>query len=359
MNFFLVYFEATLLMAFVGTLAIRRIAIRFKVLDYPNSDRKLHAAATPLLGGAGIFLAFWIMMWFGRSYALSGNLEPHHWVGVFIGGLLLMLGGLIDDIKKLPPLAQFIFPLLAALSVVLGGVGIEKITALSGGLLYLNAWKIPLLSWGGNTFYFSVIADSFTILWLLGMTYTTKLLDGVDGLVTSITATGSLVIFLFTTTTRWHQPDIAFVAFLLLAACLGFLIMNWHPAKIFLGEGGSLFLGFMLGVLSIISGGKIAIALLIMGIPILDVAWTILRRLLKGKNPFRFADRQHLHFRLQDAGLGPRLTVSLFCLSSLIFGLCGLFLQGRGKLLGLLVLAALMIALLGFFAWLDRRRVIR
>lgn len=353
------YFIITLLLAFVFTLVIRKLAIRFKVLDYPNNDRKRHAGAMPLLGGGAIFLAFWIMMYVGQSRILAGNLEAHHWLGVLIGGLILMIGGLIDDIKKLPPLAQVIFPLLAAIAVIIGGVGIEKISALSGGLVYLNTWTIPLLHWGNKTFYFSVIADLFTILWLLGMTYTTKLLDGVDGLVTSITATGALVIFLFTTTTRWHQPDIAFAALLLLAACLGFLIMNWHPAKIFLGEGGSLFLGFMLGVLSIISGGKIAIALLIMGIPILDVAWTILRRLLQGHNPFKFADRQHLHFRLQDAGLGPRLTVLLFCASSLIFGLSGLFLQSRGKLVGLIVMAVIMAAILGLFTWLDRRRVIR
>lgn len=352
-------FILTIALSFLLTLVMKKLATRFRILDYPDKERKQHGKAMPLLGGGAIFIAFWLTMLVNHEHILSSNLEPHHWLGVFFGSLILMIGGLLDDIKKLKPLTQFLFPLLASLAVIIGGVGIEKISSLSGGLLYLDNWKYPIMSWGNKTFYFSVIADFFTVLWLLGMTYTTKLLDGVDGLVSSITATGALVIFLFTTTTRWHQPDIALAAFILLAACLGFLILNWHPAKIFLGEGGSLFLGFMLGVLSIISGGKIAIALLIMGIPILDVVWTILRRLMKGHNPFKFADRQHLHFKLQDAGLGPRWTVSLFCLSSLLFGLCSLFLQSRGKLYSLAALGIVMIALLALFRWLDRRSVIR
>lgn len=355
----LFFFIATLALSFFLTTIIRQIAIRWNILDYPDKDRKQHAKAMPLLGGVAIFLAVAIILYLKRDVLVSGNLELHHWLGVLIAGLVLVIGGILDDIKKFSASVQIIFPLLAALIVVISGVGVEKVSALSGGYLYLDAWTIPLFSWGGQMLYFNVVSDLFTIAWLLGMTYTTKLLDGVDGLVTSVTAVGSLVIFLFTTTTRWAQSDIAFAALMLAGACLGFLILNWHPAKIFLGEAGSLFLGFMLGVLSIISGGKIAIALLIMGIPVLDVIWTIVRRLLKKKNPFKFADREHLHFRLLDAGLGPKQTVIAFCLASLLFGLSALFLQSRGKLYTLLVLGALMIGLIVAFNWLDRKRAMR
>ena len=129
------------------------------------------------------------------------------------------------------------------------------------------------------------------------MMYTTKLLDGVDGLVSGLGVIGGFVIFLFTATTNYFQPDIALASAIFGGASLGFLIFNWHPAKIFLGEGGSLLIGYILGVLAIISGGKIAIALLILGIPILDVLWTIIRRLLKKQNPFKFSDKLHLHHR--------------------------------------------------------------
>lgn len=351
------FFILTCVSSLILTWAMKKIALYFRVVDTPDLDRKKHSGATPLLGGIAIFISLLITLYIGRNIILAGNLEVHHWLGVLIGGLLLMIGGLIDDIKKLSPLKQFIFPLLAALAVVISGVGIEKITNPSGGYLYLDTLQFPIFIWGDKTLYFNLISDSFTILWILGMTYTTKLLDGVDGLVGSITVVGSLVIFLFTTTTRWLQPDIAFAALMLAAASLGFLFLNWHPAKIFLGEGGSLFLGFMLGVLSIISGGKIAIALLIMGIPVLDVIWTIIRRIIKRQSPFK-ADRFHLHFRLFDAGLGPRLTVLTFCLISLVFGLSGLFLQSRGKIYSLLGLFVLMLIFLGAFRWLDRREVV-
>ena len=355
---YIAFFLFTFIAALLLTWAMKKIASYYKIVDSPDVDRKKHTITTPLLGGVAIFLALGVSLYIGRDIILAGNLEVHHWLGVLIGGILLMIGGLIDDIKKLSPTRQLIFPLLAAIAVVISGVGIEKITNPGGGFLYLDSLQIPIFFWNNHTFYFNVIADSFTILWLLGMTYTTKLLDGVDGLVGSITVVGSLVIFLFTTTTRWLQPDIAFAALMLAAACLGFLILNWHPAKIFLGEGGSLLLGFMLGVLSIISGGKIAIALLIMGIPVLDVIWTIIRRIFMHQSPFQ-ADRHHLHFRLYDAGLGPRLTVLTFCLISLVFGLSGLFLQSKGKVYSLVGLFILMLLLLSTFRWLDRRRVVR
>ncbi len=352
-------FSISFILSWLLTKATRRVALRYSIVDYPDNDRKRHSQTTPLLGGVAIFLALVIILYLNRSILLSGNLEVHHWLGVMLASIVLIIGGILDDIKKYPPLVQFLFPVLAAIIVVLSGVGIEKITAPGGGYLYLNTIAWPLFSWQGSMIYFHLLADTFTILWLLGMTYTTKLLDGVDGLVSSVVAVGAFVIFLFTTTTRWAQPDIAFAALMLCGACLGFLLLNWSPAKIFLGEAGALFLGFFLGILSIISGGKIAIALLIMGIPVLDVAWTIIRRLLQGKNPFRFADRQHLHFRLLDAGLNQKQTVIAFSCTSFIFGLSALFLQSKGKIYTLGILLLLMIVVIALFNWLDRRRLLR
>ncbi len=252
-----------------------------------------------------------------------------------------MIGGVLDDRYNLRPSRQIIFPLLAICSLIIGGVAIEKISNPFGGFLYLN-----------SLFF---VGPLLIAAWLLGMMYTTKLLDGVDGLVSGVSGIGGLVIFLFTLSTRYYQPDIAFAAILLAGAISGFLIFNWHPAKIFLGEGGSLLLGYILGVLAIISGGKIAIALLVIGIPILDVAWTILRRFMQGKNPFRFADKKHLHHRLLALGLGQRKTVLIFYALSLIFGLSGLFLQSRGKFLALLILVILMFFMVIGFWLLDRR----
>lgn len=359
MNYlYLQYALLSFLLSIGATFIVRKVALKFSIVDRPSSERKIHKKETPLLGGIAIFIAFFVGLYFSRSILLSGSLNQFHWLGLFFGACFLLLGGILDDKYNLKPNQQIIWPILAIACVVAGGIGIEKITNPLGGMIYLDVLKIPIFEWNGMMHYFIVIADSFTILWLMGTMYTTKLLDGMDGLVTGTTAIGSFMIFLFTMTTRYYQPDVGLAALLLSVSCFGFLIFNWHPASIFLGESGSLLLGYILGVLAVISGGKIAMALLIMGIPILDVAWTILRRLRAGFNPFRHADRQHLHFRLFDLGIGQRKTVLIYYSFSLIFGLCALFLQSLGKVFALILLIILMIAMVLSFNYLDKRKTI-
>lgn len=338
MIFYLQIFIITILLSAGLTFLVLKITKKLNITDRPDSDRKFHQGNVPLLGGSAIFLAFFIVLFFYRGQLLSGDLLPNHWFGFFIGACFLMIGGFLDDKYNLKPAWQFIFPCLAVISVIAGGVQIEKITNPFGGYFYLGLSSAALIAF-----------------WLLGMMYTTKLLDGLDGLVTGLSSIGSLVIFLFTLTPKYYQPDLALAALILAAASLGFLFFNWHPAKIFLGEGGSLFLGYALGVLAVISGGKIAVALLVMGIPILDVLWTIIRRLASGKNPFKFADRQHLHFRLVGAGLSARIAVLLYYAVAIIFGLSALFLQSIGKIFALIALAAIMLLTVVFFAYLDRK----
>lgn len=338
MFYYLQIFIITLFLSVALTWLVMKLAMKFRITDKPDGGRKIHERETALLGGLAVFLAFFTVLYFTRGALLAGNLEPRHWLSFFIGAGFLMIGGWLDDKYNLKPAWQIIWPALAIVSVIAGGVQIEKITNPFGGYIYLGAGSAILIA-----------------LWLLGMMYTTKLLDGLDGLVSGLTAIGALVIFLFTMSAKYYQPDIGLTALILAAACLGFLFFNWQPAKIFLGEGGSLFLGYALAVLSIISGGKIAIALLVMGLPILDVVWTIIRRLAAGKNPFKFADRKHLHFRLLNLGLTVSQSVLFFYLISIIFGLAALFLQSQGKVLALAALLIIMILAVMFFAYLDKK----
>lgn len=338
MLYYLQIFIITLFLSVALTWLVMKLAMKFRITDKPDGGRKIHERETALLGGLAVFLAFFTVLYFTRGALLAGNLEPRHWLSFFIGAGFLMIGGWLDDKYNLKPAWQIIWPALAIVSVIAGGVQIEKITNPLGGYIYLGAGSAILIA-----------------LWLLGMMYTTKLLDGLDGLVSGLTAIGALVIFLFTMSAKYYQPDIGLTALILAAACLGFLFFNWQPAKIFLGEGGSLFLGYALAVLSIISGGKIAIALLVMGLPILDVVWTIIRRLAAGKNPFKFADRKHLHFRLLNLGLTVSQSVLFFYLISIIFGLAALFLQSQGKVLALAALLIIMILAVMFFAYLDKK----
>jgi UDP-GlcNAc:undecaprenyl-phosphate GlcNAc-1-phosphate transferase len=340
--FYLYLFSAALILTALLTVAVRQIALYFRVVDEPSrggpDSRKIHSRPTPLLGGLAVWLGYFILLFLLADRFLAGNLEWSHLTGFSVGALIIVVGGILDDKYNLRPQQQIIFPLLAIAALILGGVAIEKITNPFGGVLDLR----PLF----------FVSPLLIALWLLGMMYTTKLLDGVDGLVTGLSAIGGFIIFLFTLTTRYYQPDIALAAILLTGVAAGFLIFNWHPAKIFLGEGGSLLFGYILGVLAVISGAKIAMALLVMGIPIMDVAWTIVRRLARGRNPFRFADRRHLHHRLLSLGLSQPATVGIFYVLSLSFGLSGLWLQSRGKFLALLALAALMLFIvIAFWFW--------
>ena len=173
------------------------------------------------------------------------------------------------------------------------------------------------------------------------------LLDGLDGLVSGIGAIGAIILFIVSLFWDVPQSGTSILALILAGSCLGFLIYNWHPARIFLGESGSVFIGFMLGILAIISGAKIATALLIMGIPLLDVAWIVLRRIfVEHKSPFQ-GDRKHLHFRLLDVGFSQRQAVLFLYALTLIFGLSSLFLQSQYKIvaLGILILVMLILAI--------------
>jgi len=181
-------------------------------------------------------------------------------------------------------------------------------------------------------------------VWLMGMIYTTKFLDGLDGLTSGVGLIGAITMFALSLTEKVNQPITASLAIILAGSLLGFLIYNFNPASIFLGEAGSTFIGFALGVLAVILGAKIATALLIMGIPILDVAWVIVRRTFYRNSPF-MGDRRHLHFKLLDIGFSQKQTVLTLYGISALFGFTAVFLQSLGKLIALILLVCVMVFL--------------
>ncbi|MBU1148625.1 undecaprenyl/decaprenyl-phosphate alpha-N-acetylglucosaminyl 1-phosphate transferase [Patescibacteria group bacterium] len=360
---YIIPFIAALAVSLLLTWLIRKFSLKNKILDYPdqNQKRKIHNQPVPLLGGLAIYLSFLIV---SLIFALASNrlfggyFLPKHLAGILLGGFLLMIGGFWDDKKNLKPTKQIIWPILAALVVIGAGIGISYLNNPFGGTIYLDQIKIQLFSLGNTPYFLILWADLFAFIWLMGMMYTTKFLDGLDGLVGGITTIGAVVIFLLSLNQDVAQPETALLAAILAGSVLGFLVFNWHPAKIFLGEGGSLFCGFMLGSLAILSGAKIATALLIMGIPVLDVIWVIIRRLfMEKKSPF-FGDKKHLHFRLLDAGLSQRGAVLLLYLLTIMFGISALILNGRGKFLSLLIMAAVMAILAVVLVLAYRRKKI-
>jgi UDP-GlcNAc:undecaprenyl-phosphate GlcNAc-1-phosphate transferase len=345
--------------SFICAFFIRKFSWHYKIVDNPakRPESKIHNQPIPLLGGMAIFLSFNLVIFLSLKYLLGGYLLPKYLWGIFFGGLILMIGGFLDDKYNLKPKFQIIFPLLASLSIIVSGIGIEYITNPLGGIFYLQQININLFSIGGLPYKITLLADFFTLIWLMGMMYTTKILDGLDGLVSGITAIGSLIVFCLSLSAEVDQPETAMLAIILAGAAIGFLMLNFYPAKLYLGEGGSLFTGFMLGVLAIISGGKIATALLIMGIPILDLAWVIIRRFVKDKkSPFKTADRKHLHFRLLDVGFSHRQAVLFLYLLTTIFGTCSLLLRGQQKVVALGSLLIVMVLLGGFLVILTFKK---
>lgn len=346
MFYFFAFISSFILSIFL-TPFIRRLALKNKIVDYP-APRKIHSRPIPLLGGVAIFLSFFIVLTFFAfftPYILEKSISLKQLLGVFIAGLFLMLGGFLDDKYNLPPKKQFIWPLMAVLTVIVSGIGVKYITNPFGGIINLELKKIFILRFNEMPYYLSWPADLLTLIWLLGMIYTAKFLDGLDGLASGITAIGAFIIFGLCLFTAFYQPEIGFLAIILAGAVSGFLVFNWHPAKIFLGEGGSVFCGFMLGVLAIISGGKFAATLLVTGIAFLDLIWVILRRLFWERHSPFLADKKHLHFRLLDAGFSQRQAVIFLYLLALIFGLSTFFLKSAGKLIALGILSGLMISL--------------
>lgn len=351
MFYFLAFLLAFLLVIFL-TYFVRRLAIKYNVLDFPFLSRKVHKKNTPLWGGAAVYFGFFvvIIIFFLFTDKLANSyMLPKHLVGILLGGLFLVIGGMFDDKYHLKPWQQFVWPVLSALAIIVSGIGIEYISNPLGNALQLDQFRIKLFEIGGTPYYFVILADIFTFVWILGMIYTTKFLDGLDGLVSGISVITAFIIFFLSLKPELTQLPTAMLAIIFAGAVAGFLLWNFNPAKIFLGEAGSTLCGFMLGALAIISGGKIATALLCMGVPILDALWVIIRRIFAHRSPF-FGDKKHLHFRLLDIGFSHWQAVVFLWFLSAGFGATALFVQGRQKLTALAILGGIMIVLAGLSA---------
>lgn len=353
---YLVYFLVAGAFAAVCTPLVIRLARVAGAMDMPGDPRKIHKRPTPLLGGIAVWAAFCLTIILVANFFpdfLAGSLTIKHLVGLSVGGLILMVGGALDDRFNLKPGWQFCFSILAVLAVVGSGIGIREITNPFGGVVDLVWWEKVLFWYQGVGYRLSLPADIITFAWILGIIYATKFLDGVDGLVSGITAIGALIIMFLATTTQYYQPEVGMLSAITAGAFAGFLLWNWHPAKIFLGTGGSTFAGFILGTLAVVSGGKIATALLVMGAPLFDMVWVILRRVLVERRLPTMGDRKHLHHRLLDAGLGQRGTALVLYLISALFGSVALFLQSREKLIAL---GLLFVFLIIFAIWIIHKK---
>ncbi|MFA6391776.1 MAG: MraY family glycosyltransferase [Patescibacteria group bacterium] len=347
---YIIPFILSFLAVVLFTPLVRNFAVKKNILDNPEADpeRKIQKSPVPLLGGIAVFIGFAVVLLYYTFFTdqiLGGYMLQKHIIGILTAGTLLMIGGYLDDKYRLKPYQQLIWPVLAGLVVIAVGIGIPYISSPFGGTLQLDTIRLEVFRIGDTPYSITLWADLIAFIWLMVMVYTTKFLDGLDGLVPGIGTIGAVVIFALSLTSDVAQPETALLSIIFAGALAGFLVYSFHPARIFLGEGGSTFIGFVLGVLAIISGAKIATALLIMGLPLLDVAWVIFRRIFKEKHSPFWGDKKHLHFRLLDIGLSHRQAVIFLYIVTGVFGATSLFLSTKGKLISLIVLVIAMVIL--------------
>jgi UDP-GlcNAc:undecaprenyl-phosphate GlcNAc-1-phosphate transferase len=317
---------------------VKRLAVKIGAVDQPVGGRKIHLRPTPRLGGLAIAPAFILT----ALLLLSVN---RHLIGLILGSIILLIVGIIDDRRGLSPWVKLFWQVLAAMVALAGGIGITAITNPLGGSLDIT-WLRTAINLGPLSFHITPVANLLSIIWIVGLVNAVNFLDGIDGLACGVSAIASFFIFALAVSATVNQPAVALLAIALFGAAIGFLPFNSFPAKMFLGDSGAYFLGLVLALLAIYSGGKLATAALVLGFTIVDGLITVLRRLYHRSSPFK-ADRSHLHHLLLDFGLSQRQTVLLYYFTAILLGLLALLSGTLVKLTAILILTLATALLVG------------
>ena len=323
---------SALLVALITTPVVKSLAERVGAVDVPKDARRMHDHPIPRMGGLAIFLGFLLstLVFVPLSQPLRGML---------LGAILIVILGIFDDIYALPALPKLIVQILAALIAVLHGNVIQVISnpnILSDNPYWsLGAWSIPV-----------------SVLWIVAITNAVNLIDGLDGLAVGVATISSLTMLVIAMLVS--ENVVALIMAALAGGCIGFMPYNQNPAKIFMGDTGSTFLGFVLATVSIQGLFKFytiisfAVPFLMLGLPLFDTCFAIIRRLSKGQNPMS-PDRSHVHHRLIDMGFNQKQAVGILYVISAILGLSAVVLTTSGALKAMVLLCALCLA--GLFAY--------
>ncbi len=319
---------AALVISFLMTPVVKTFAYKVGAVDVPKDARRMHKVPIPRLGGLAIFIGFMV------SVLVLGNVRGNGQMqSILLGSVIIVVLGVVDDIMALPAMLKFVVQIAAALIPALNGVVIQ---AFSNPNIFSDSlyWVLGPLS------------VPFTVLWIVAITNAVNLIDGLDGLangVSAISATTMLVIALLAS-----EGDVAVVMAALVGACVGFMPYNLNPAKMFMGDTGATFLGYILATMSIQGLFKFyavisfAVPFLILGLPIFDTAFAFIRRIAHGQSPMH-ADRGHIHHRLIDMGLNQKQAVATLYVISAMLGLSAVVLTTGGEQKAMLFFLALCI----------------
>lgn len=321
----LIIIASCFLFSFLITFYIKKIAIHIGAMDIPNK-RKVHKKPMPRLGGLGIFLTFLF------GYILFG-IQSLQMNAILIGAFIIIIVGVIDDIRPLSAWTKLIGQIVASIVVIFyGGILLNKITLLG---LHLD---------------FGLFSYFLTVLFIVACINIINLIDGLDGL-----STGTCSIFYLTIgiiafiKARYGGLDVS-LAFIMLGASLGFLCHNFYPAKIFSGDSGSMFQGYMIATISLLGFKTITmtsfiIPILLLGIPILDTLFAIIRRIIK-KQPIYMPDKAHLHHQLLNLGLSHRDTVLAIYAMNILFAFASIIFAINDKTLGAIIYSVILVLII-------------
>jgi len=329
--FMIFAFIVSFAFTFATTPLVRRFAFKIGAIDIPKDNRRMHKKPTPRIGGLAII--------FGFTVATLCFAQPSRQLyGTLAGAAIIAVMGVIDDCKNLPAKLKFVIQIIAAL--VVGFAGDIKIDVFTNpNFLSDNPyWVLP--EW---------LSVTLTVIWIVFITNAVNFIDGLDGLAAGVSAIMSISLVFISI--RVGEYSIAILGIALMGSCFGFLPFNFNPAKIFMGDTGSTFLGFMLATLSIQGVFKsyavisFAVPLLILGLPLFDALFAMIRRILRGQSPMT-ADRGHLHHRLVDMGFSQKQTVFILYAISGVLGITAVLLAESGVLRALLLVICVLILLL-------------
>ncbi|HEX7472025.1 MAG TPA: MraY family glycosyltransferase, partial [Candidatus Limnocylindrales bacterium] len=336
-------------LAFVLTPLVRALAHRLGIVDRPD-ERRVNTSPVPRGGGLAVAIAFIVAVAVflvlndqaGSVVRAPFTIGDPELIALLGGGALAAIIGTLDDRFQLRARYQLVGQIVIAVAAILLGATPDQISSPFGGSFEMSGIQGP----------------AFALLWILGMVNSMNFIDGLDGLSSGIGLIAAATLGLISLTTAvgpgtLGQPFVAVLCFALVGSLAGFLRWNFHPATVFAGTSGVLFVGYTLAILSILGTAKVAVAMLVLGVPIIDTFWVVVRRVAARRSPFT-PDRGHIHHRLLDLGLSHIQTVLLIYAICVVLGAMALFLPVSGQLLAFAALTG--VTGLVFFV-LTRRSV--
>ena len=331
------------IISFIATPVVKSFAVQVGAIDIPDAKRHIHKRPIPRMGGLAIFIGFLLSVLFFAEISTQVR-------GILIGAILIVVVGAIDDVLNLNAWLKFGIQIIAAVIAVLSGV-------------IINVVSNPLLITSQQAATIGALSVPVTIIWIVGVTNSVNLIDGLDGLACGVSAIASLTMLFVAMLVSDANSNAAIVLACLCGACLGFIPYNLNPAKIFMGDTGALLLGYILSTVSVIGMFKFyavitfVLPMLALAVPLSDTIFAFTRRILHGQSPFH-ADRGHFHHKLLDMGLSQKQAVAVLYAVSAIIGLSAVLLTSTGIIRIVVAVAAFAIAVsIWFFVFRHNNNI--